>query len=442
MKKFTYACVLGLVFCCALFTLSAEQVNLTLETALDMAREHNLSLQSQFIDVNQARRDVDTSWNLFIPSVNLSLSHGGQMGVFSDASTTISGLQAGLSVDFPLNLAVRDQLETYNLSYEIKQVTYAQAQAEIERSVTKLFFALISEKENLTIQERNIELAQKQFEKVAANYEAGFASDLDLLTAQLGIDRLLPEYHQAEISYEGKLLSLKALLGLALDADIVVHGDLPDWKLTHTLESLKQYISSTRTLQLYALNAASIESGKKAQAKNALTPTLRLSTGYTINTDAIKSDPMANPFGGPPIPTGTWTDAFQYSVSVIVPLDGHIPNSRTKVSLAKMDDSLRKLQLEREQTKIQLEQSLITQVRTLENLQKQMHVARSNLTLSQRVYEMNTLQYASGYVDYFSVEKAQQDVLLAEQSLLLLSFQYASALVDLAYDLQLDVNEL
>ena len=415
----------------------ANSLQLTLDDAISLAKRQNLSLQSKMIDVQEARRDVDTSWNLFLPQVSLALTHGGQNDVFSSpaaSSKVISGLSTRLSVDFPLNLAVKNQLDSLGLTYAIKQVTFEQAQGEIERNVTKLFYYLLAEAENIKLQQKNLELAQKQFAQVQANYEAGFASELEVLSSQLNVDRLRPTYHQTQNTYEAQMLALKALLGIDFETVLLLEGTLPNLKLQETLETLRRHVGSTRTMQLFDLNAASIESGRKVQAKAALSPTLRISGSYSVDTKAISPSAL--------VPVNTWGDGAQYSISLVIPLDGHIPGSSTKISLEKMDNSLRRLQLERDQTRLQMEQSVITQVRTLENLQKQMHVAASNIDLAQRVYEMHVIQFEAGYVDSLSVEKALQDVFSAEQNLLYLDYQYAIALVDLAYDLQLELNRL
>lgn len=430
MKLLRYLYVLMFLSCCVMTGAYASSLQLTLDDAIALAKQQNLSLQSKMIDVQEARRDVDTSWNLFLPQVSLALSHGGQNDVFSNSGAkVISGLKTGLSVEFPLNLAVKNQLDSLGITYTIQQVSYEQAQAEIERNVTKLFYYLLAEAENIKLQQKNLELAQKQFAHVQANFDAGFASELEVLSSQLSVDRLRPTFHQTQNTYEAQMLALKALLGIDFETELHLEGSLPNLKLQETLETLKRQVASTRTMQLFDLNAASIESGRKAQAKAALTPTLRISGSYSIDTKAIS-------------PATPWGDGAQYSISLLIPLDAHIPGSSTKISLEKMDNSLRRLQLERAQTRMQLEQSVITQVRTIENLQKQMQVATSNIDLAQRVYEMHVIQFEAGYVDSLSVENALQDVFSAQQNLLYLDYQYASALVDLAYDLQLELNRL
>jgi outer membrane protein TolC len=434
MKRLRY---IYLLVMCLIFPLHAESLNLTLQDAITLAKQQNLSLQVQAVDLQQAKRDVDTSWNLFLPSINLSLSHGGNSSVFSTSTHMISGLSAGLQVEFPLNLALKDQLASYDLAYSVQQVTYHEAESEIERAATKLFYYLIAEQKNLELQYKNLELTQKQYGSVVAQYESGYVPELEMLSAELKVQQLLPSIQQSEHAYNEQLLAFKALLGLDLETDIVLDGELPNWKLTQSNEDLMQRLDSTRSMQLFDLNAASLQAGKEAKRKAELTPTLMISGGYTINTEALSVDPVLALTGA-----GNWSDTVRYSISLVIPLDSHIPGSAAKVGLAKMEDSLRKLQLEKQQARVQQEQNLITQVQKIQNLAQQMQVAQRNIDLAKQVYGMYQAQYDAGYADILSVDRAQQDVFSAEQNLVYLEYQYASALVDLAAEVEIKVHQL
>jgi len=410
-------------------------MTLSLEDALDLALQNNLSLKTTALDGKSAERDVDTSWNLFLPTVNATLSNSGSAVVFQDnpvikaATNTNTGLSAGLGVRFQLNPAVKDQLESYDVAWSIQQVTYDQAVAEVERNVTKLFYYLLAEKANVELQRKNIELAEKQYVKVNANFENGYASELDLLSSQLGLERLKPALQQTLNAYEGQLLTFRVTLGIPLDTELELTGSLPDKRLDQSLESLQERIEGTYSLRLLDLNSKSLQVTRELQRKSSLMPTLSISGQYNMNLwNKMSSE--------------DFVDSAQYSVSVAIPLDGYIPGSRTQNALEKIDDSLEKLAVGRQQTRIQMEQAVITRVLTLRNLTGQLDVAIANKDLSERVMQMQMAQYEAGYTDYLSVEKAQQDVLSAEQQIVYLKYQYATALVDLAYDLQIDIAQL
>ncbi len=182
-----------------LFSLSALPA-ISLEEALQLGRTNNLSLTSTALDVNTAKRDVETSWNLFIPTLSLTLSNAGASPVFKAApkdSAINMGLGVSLSATLTLNPAVKSQMDSYQIAYQIQQVTYEQAKAEVERTITKLFYYLLMEEQNINVQQANLELAQKQHEEVKLKYEQGFASELEVLSSQLAAERLKPSLQQA-----------------------------------------------------------------------------------------------------------------------------------------------------------------------------------------------------------------------------------------------------
>jgi outer membrane protein TolC len=439
MKTLHYLYALLFLSCCAISTIQAAEITVTLPEAIEMARKNNINLQSSAIDLKGAQRDVDTAWNIFLPSVNATLSNSGSAVVFQDnpiikaGTNGNNGISAGLSVQFQLNPALKNQLDSHGLNYSIQQVSYQQAISEVERNVTKLFYYLLAEKTNLELQEKNIALAEKQYGKALVNFESGYASEIEVLSAQLSVEQLRPSLQQSENAYEGQLLAFKVLLGLPLEAEVAVEGELPDVELSTSVNDLKKNIETTYSMDLMRLNREAMQNSMALQKKVDLMPSLMLQAQYGLNLWNSSTKDRFNEI---------FSDSATYTVSVSIPLDGHIPGSRTQVSLAKIEDNLAKLELNRQQTKVQLEQSIITQVNTLQNLKDQMQVAKANLELAQRVYQMYLTQYEAGYTDNLTVEDAQQDVFSVEQQIVYLHYQYASALVDLAYDLQIDIEQL
>jgi len=425
-KVLIQAALLLLLF----FPLSALSA-ITLDEALQAGRANNLSLTSTAIDVNAAKRDVDTSWNLFIPSLSLSLSNAGGGPVFNAGTTAFGvstaqnqGLSVGLSVSLTLNPAVKNQMDSYRLGYQIQQVTYEQAKAEVERTITKLFYYLLMEEQNIGVQQANLELAQKQYEEVQLKFEQGFASELEVLSSQLAAERLKPSLQQVKNQYASNLLSLKSMLGMELDQELVVEGEIPSLIKELEVQDLKEYLEKSYSIALLDLNIAQLKTTKELNSKQALLPSLSLSGSYDLS---FWNDSYSNDF----------SDSASYSIGVRIPLDGFIPNSRTKVGLAKLDDSVQKLALQRQQAVKQLEVSVVGQVQSLNMLASQAELATQSLELTEKVYIMNHIQYESGYIGRVALEEARNNLLGARQQVLALQFQYVSSLIDLIYDLNI-----
>lgn len=425
--------LLHILLIVGIFSLGAS--SLTLDEALERARMHNLSLQGNAIDVNAAKRDIDTSWNLFLPNLNLSLSHSGSGPVFEPsmslagpASYRDTGLSLGLNMQFTLNMAVKEQLESYHLGYQIQKVTYEQAKAEIQRNVTKLFYYLLMEKQNIEVQEANLELARQQWEEVKEKFEQGFASEVEVLTSELSYEQMRPPLQQSKNQYEANLLSLKAMIGMDLSEPLEVEGEIPALMEHLEVAALQEYLAKSYSIALLDLNLASIEKQKELNRKQAFTPSLSLQGNYGISG---WNDNYSN----------TFSDSFSYSVSVSLPLDGFIPNSRTQVGLASLDDSLDKLALQRQQALQQMEVSVISQVQNLNMLSLQADLAEQSLAVSERFYEAQVIQYYSGYLGFVSLEESRNNLMRAKQGVLGVQYQYISALIDLLYDLNIPMKE-
>ena len=76
-KKYIFIFTI-LLLCIATASLFAETNIVTLDDALVLARKNNLNLKSNAIDLKAAQRDIDTSWNLFLPSISATLSNSGE----------------------------------------------------------------------------------------------------------------------------------------------------------------------------------------------------------------------------------------------------------------------------------------------------------------------------------------------------------------------------
>ncbi len=332
-------------------------------------------------------------------------------------------------MQFTLNAAVKEQLESYHLGYQIQKVTYEQAKAEVQRNVTKLFYYLLMEQENIALQEANLELARQQWEEVKEKFEQGFASEVEVLTSELSYEQMKSPLQQSRNQYEANLLSLKAMIGMDLSEHLEVVGEIPSIMKNLEVAELTEYLAKSYSISLLDLNMASIEKQKELNKKQAFTPSLSLQGSYGISG---WSDTNSN----------TFSDSFSYTVGVALPLDGFIPNSRTQVALASMEDSYDKLALQKRQAIEQMEVNIAGQVQNLNQLALQAELAKQSLSVSERLYEAQTIQYYSGYVGFITLEEARNNVMKAKQGVLGVQYQYITALIDLVYDLNIQMKEL
>ncbi len=413
---------------------------LTLEQALQQAVENNLSLAGASIDVEGARRDLDTSWNLFLPSLNLSISTSGMTPVFQAPTVTgltgpvavsasNQGLSVGLSASFQLNPAVKDQLEAYAVGYEIQRVTYQQAKAEIDKSVRQLFYYLIMQEKNIAVQERNLDLARQRYEETVSKYESGFASQTEVLSSQLAAKNLEPALQMARNDYQSNLLSFKALIGASPEEKLTLQGEIPSLIGEVNLGEIDSLIQSTYTVQLLGMNLKQLQVNRELSRKQAFFPTLSVSGNYSLS---LWSEQYVN----------TLSDSLTYQVALSIPLDGHIPDSRGDVTMQKIDESIRKLSLQMDLTIQQMGVQFATQLQAIQMFSLQLDLARQSLSLTRQLYDMQLTQYETGYISVIDLEEAQNNLLSAEVNILSLQYQYINALIELASIMNIDMKEL
>jgi len=413
---------------------------LTLEQALQKAVENNLSLASASIDVAGAGRDMDTAWNLFLPSLNLSISTSGMTPVFQAPTVTgltgpvavsasNQGLSVGLSASFQLNPAVKDQLEAYAVAYQIQSVTYQQAKAEIDKSVRQLFYYLLMQEENIAVQERNLDLAQQRYDETQKKFEAGYASETEVLSSQLAAQQLKPALQQAKNEYQSNLLSFKALIGVPVEAELALQGEIPSLIGEVDLGEIDALIQSTYTVQLLGMNLKQLQVNRELNRKQAFYPTLSVSGNYGLS---LWNEQYSN----------TLSDSFTYQVALSIPLDGHIPDSRVDVGMQKVDESIRKLALQRDLTIQQMGVQFATQLQAIQMFTLQLDLARQSLELTRQLYDMQLTQYETGYISVIDLEESQNNLLSAQVNILSLQYQYINALIELASILNIDMKEL
>ncbi len=246
-----------------------------------------------------------------------------------------------------------------------------------------------------------------------------------MLSSQLSYEQLKTPIQQAKNQYQSNLLSLKALLGLDLSEELEVSGDIPAMVKELEVSELREYLQKSYSLTLIDLNMAQLKSNLDSSKKQSLFPSLMIKGSYDMSLWDDKN--IVNDF----------SDSSSYTVAVSIPLDGFIPNSRTKVGLAKLEDSLDKLSLQRRQALQQLELGVVSKVQNLNMLASQAELAKQSLELTEKLYVMHMIQYESGYVTFLQLQEAQNNLVSAKQNILGLEYQYVSGLIDLLYDLNI-----
>lgn len=414
----------------------------TLDEAVDAAVRNNLSLQRTAWDLAAKERQNEKAWNVFLPSASASTS----LSRSNATTNTVTGADIGSTstlaaqARFSLTLTgnVLASLEAVSLNYRSGQVTYELAKRSLEKSVRLAYNSLLLEKQNLKLTLDSIDRAQKNLAKVQANYKAGLVPDLDVLTAQVALETLKPQYQQLESNHLNNLGQFKYLLGIPLGDEVALSGDL-----SSTVEKqLNLEVDFTRVspdVQRAQLALDAQELSKKAQDLNSWFPTVSLAwTSAPAMADLFDE----NSYGPSGRPARNWQDGGSLSLSLSYSFDSLLPWSGAKETLLQGEDAVAKARSQVQEAKVAAELARQNAVRTIKQAAQSLATLELNVQLAQKTYELNQDAYNKGSKDLLALQSSEGDLDNARYKVLAQRYTLLSAILNLEYELNVPFGTL
>ncbi len=430
MKRLIILAVFSSAF--FLFAQEADEKirTITVEDAVILAADNNISLKRQKINLETLKRRNSTSWNSVGPSTSLSGNLTKTLGpVLSDPAQLQSQAQpqrekadfsysisAGLGITLTPSLytSIRDA----KLKYESGKTSYEDAVRQVELNVRKLFYSLLYTKESMNLQRRNMETARLRYENNRDKYNRGQLSELDLLQSQYSYESQRPSIESAEIAYQNNIASFKQMLGISQEEKIELAGSLSDAipPESFTISKTVDELPSVKKIK------ASIE-----QQKNTL-----LATRFSTYGPTVSANYSYNFSGDNTIKElKKHTDSQTISLRVSIPLDGYIPWSNGVLSVKNQKATLKDLELQLENERTTAELNLQNSIKNILQKQNQMEMLNRNVELAQKSYDMTLTAYNHGSRDLLSLQNASDSLLKAKTDRESHIYNLISAVLDL-----------
>ena len=394
-------------FAVTLFLGKAFAVTLSVGDAVNLALENNISIERNEITLNALKRADRHSWNSVSPTVSLGASAGVPIDALSDTDSQYSaafGLSATLSLNLSANLYTAVQTAKYNL--EIGEIAFNDAVKDVELSVRQTFYGLLYEKENIALQERNMVVARQQYETNLKKYNAGRLSELDVLSAEVSYKQCVPTVEGAKITYQNDLASFKRLLGIPLDEEVELEGDLDSLVFLDEINIDGIQVSSS-TVKTLEKRVAAAENSVLDRRFSAYAPSLNASLSWRDQYWYAGYD-------------GTAPDASKsatLTLSATIPLDGYLPWSTKSDNVESAKDTLEDYRLQLEDAKTSHRISVDSYLRSIRQSQAAIKSKQANVRLAQKSYDMTYDAYSRGTKDLLSLQSANSTLLSAQLSL-------------------------
>ena len=410
MKK---VLLLTTIFLCGMvFCYSQENIRkLTVDDAVILAADNNISLQRQRISLNTLEKKKDTSWNGISPS----LSASGNMSIpFEENSKMSYSISASASLNFTPSLF--SAIKTAKLNYENGVTSYENAVRTVELNVRKVFCNLLYTKENIQLQERKLETAKSLYESNLAKYNRGQLSELDLLNSQYNYESTIPTLQSLQINYDNSIATFKQTLGLNQSEEIELVGNIEDFLNIGKIE-INKNIEEVPAVKTILANMELAKTQLLATRFSAWGPSLSASYSYGKSGNFESSDLR--------------TTGNALSLSLRIPLDGFLPWSNGALSIANQKANLQDLELQLKEKKESTELEIQNSIKKIEQAQAQLNVLENNVELAQKRYNMTLTAYNHGSKDLLTLQNASDALMTARDNLSSQKIKIFSAILDL-----------
>jgi outer membrane protein TolC len=165
---------------------------MALEAMVDAALAHNPSLQLVRMGEETAQLQYQLSQSTLFPTVSAQMSYGlnqsqAEAGFLSASQQT--GLNAGLTLSYDIFGGGRSRTQRQNaaLDMEIASRRRLQAEENIATSVRNAAEVFVNAQAKYELEQKNVLVAQQNFEKTKERYHRGQLSFLEFREAQLGL---------------------------------------------------------------------------------------------------------------------------------------------------------------------------------------------------------------------------------------------------------------
>ena len=431
--------------------LSAQEAHkLSIDQAVSLAIDHNLSLSNTKRDLGAKQRKADTAWNVFIPTVDVSGTLA-RMNEASSVSTLVPVPPAGpggvydnvmlLSRELPqwslssrfsatltVNVALFEGIKNVRMDYENGQISYEKARRQLERDVRKSYLQILLLQENIGLLEENLSAASRRLETARANYRAGLVPELTVLQAQVGVDNLKPTIQELQNSLQLAIESLAMNLGLPLGTKLDLEAVNLSEAVDLDMEALiNKAVHDKPDLEELRRSILLLKSTKRANLYQIYTPSLSL--GWTYDP-TFQGDPLKDSwFNG-----DSWKQrSGMFSLTLAWRLNSLLPISREAQSLADLDDTIAKLNTSLAMAVRGTETEVYSIILKLQKSQQSMGALQLNAELAKRAYGLTEDAYRAGLKDVLEVTNAELDLRKAQLEMLKEQFNYMTGLLDLEY---------
>ena len=410
-----------LFFLLIAFSATAQNKKWTLQECVEYAFKNNISVRQSELDLKTTEVTKSDAVGNFLPSASLSAGHSWNIGLTQNLSgilqqQTTQFTTAGLStqVDIYKGLQNQMQLRRAKMAIIAGQYQLQKMKDDIGLNVANAFLDILFNKENLKVQQQQLQIDTEQAARAKQLLEGGQIPRGDLMD----IEATVSTDRQRVVQAENTLLISKLSLAQLLQLDDFATFDIADEEYNmedsevflQTPEAIYEKAKTLRTeIKLAQANLDVAEQDVKI-ARSAYQPSL---IGfYSLNTRATYNDYTTFNDAGelitqspPPFWTQFWDNkGHSFGLQLNIPiLNGFA--TRNNVQRSKL--TLERSKLAFEQQQLDLERTIYTAYTDAQGALKAYEAAVSAANARAESLNYATERYGVGLINVFDLNQAQ-----------------------------------
>lgn len=194
----------------------------SLEECIEYAMKKNISIQLSILDEKLAKVDKKDAFGAFLPTANAQASHSWNVGLNQNITTgllenqTTQFTSAGVNVGIDIYNGMQNyhRARRANLAIIAAQYRLTKMREDIALNVANAYLQILFNKENLKVQQQQLEIDKQQQARVQDLVDAGSVPAGDLLDVKATVATDLQKAIQAENALLISKLSLAQLMQL------------------------------------------------------------------------------------------------------------------------------------------------------------------------------------------------------------------------------------
>ena len=412
--------ILTTVFCLAMLLTngvaraqeSQDTLFISLDTAIEIALEESNTIKIADLTIKKTGYAKKGSYAALYPNISVSGSYQRTLKKqvmameFQGQAMEIevgkwNNVSAGVTASMPLiNAELWQSMKLSALDVEIAVEQARSSKISMISQVKKAYYAVLLAKQVYDVYKQVYDNAAKNLERTEQNYNAGKSSEYEYLRAQVNVKNAEPNMYSAMTAIDLAIWQLKAVMGVDLEANIGVVGNIDQYKdemLAFSIMSENINLDNNSTLIQLQMQEQQIERTVK-MTKYHYIPTLAASFSY--NYMAMGDDFKFK-----------WYPYSVVGLSLNIPIfDGFSTSSNIRQYKAEKNI----MQLNREDTERNLKITLKNYENQITTCMKNYAAAESTVEVAQRSYDIAERMYELGKATLLELNDAMIGLVQAQ----------------------------